>query len=157
LWVNFAIGAAFGMGFEIYNQWNNPSYNLGKIGMAAMSGAWGGFATGMANNSYQKLTDKDPCKEFDVSDGDVIENRLGGASVLRNPIERAIRRIIPGAYPNGANYGTASAVIGGAVGESSATSTSTSIDEITDEWGLDTSINLGTITVTSDDCASPCK
>jgi len=146
-----------------------------------MSGAWGGFAkgiggavirgaaAGMANNSYQQLTDKDPCKEFDVSD--VIENGLGGvvgaglggaignagASVLRSPIERAVRRTIPGAYPNGANYGTAGAVIGGAVGESSATSTSTSIDKITDEWGLDTSINLGTITVTSDDCANPCK
>ena len=110
----------------------------------------------MVNNTYQQLSD-DSCKEFDWSD--VIDNGIGGVigagaggvigtagtSILRDSTQRAIRRIISGAYPKGANYGTIGAVSGAAVGEGLASKTSNSIDKKTDKWGLDTTIDLSTV------------
>jgi hypothetical protein len=135
--------------------------------MSTLAGVWGGFATnvggaiargtvaGMANNTYQQLTNEKSC--FDWSD--VLDNGLGGAlgaglgggavnigsSILRSPIQREIGRFIPGAFPNGATYGTAGAIAGAALGEGVASSSANSIDQKTDRWGFDTTINYSTI------------
>jgi RHS repeat-associated protein len=43
LWVPQAIGAALGVGFEVYTQYQSGTLDWGRLGMAAATGALGGL------------------------------------------------------------------------------------------------------------------
>ncbi len=87
LWVPQAIGAAVGLGFEGYRQYQSGNLDVGRLAMAAATGALGGFgsslATGMLfgasanmlNTAYQQADD--PCQSINM--GDVLRSGLYGA------------------------------------------------------------------------------
>ena len=72
----YLIGAAINMGFEAYNQYQTGNFSLGRLTMAGLTGAYGGFGGSLlgallrgglanaANNAYQQL-DNDCNKPFD--------------------------------------------------------------------------------------------
>jgi len=152
---NFIIGAAISVVFEVYDEYKKGTLGLnwrtaGRIGYAALTGAWGGFAgklsgaiirgalSGMANNTYQQL---DSCNKWDWGAfvGSGVGGAIGGAfgdvgekigkSILKDPLRRSIRNtIIPGAYSKLPNYGLTGAVIGGVSGSYMGNSVGQKID-----------------------------
>jgi len=142
LWAQ-VIGAVIGAGFETYNQvsangWSNLDY--GRIGMAALTGALGGFAKGViggalrgafgsaANNAYQQLTG---CGSFDSNrlSSAAIGGAFGGATgAWGQRVGQSIQK--SGGYGNinnikhpelnlhhsAGNYGNYGAAIGGVIG-----------------------------------------
>ena len=134
LWVPQAIGAAVGLGFEGYRQYQSGNLDVGRLAMAAATGALGGFGSSLAramlfgasanmlNTAYQQADD--PCRSVNM--GDVLRSGLYGAgggsigyaggalgrSIFRptNPIGQTLGQMPPH------HYGASGSAIGAATG-----------------------------------------
>lgn len=82
-----AIGATINLAFEGYRQYQSQDFDMGRLAMAAATGALGGFGTSIAkamlfgatanmlNTAYQQT--EDPCQSLDM--GNVFRSGLWGA------------------------------------------------------------------------------
>ena len=134
LWIPQAIGAAVSLGLEGYRQYRSGDLDVGRLAMAAATGAFAGFGNtlgkaifmgataSMANNAYQQFDD--PCNTIDT--GEVVKSGLYGSiagltgygggqigKMLHKPISPIGKTI--GKLP-ATHYGATGTAVGSAVG-----------------------------------------
>ena len=126
---------AINLGFEGYNQFQTGNLDFGRLGVAAATGALGGFGSTIAraiwfgalgnaiNNAYQQSQDE--CNEFDftnLADSALVGGFGGGLGAGISKIgQNTFRSVGVNNFPVNrplppANYGQQATAIGSAIG-----------------------------------------
>ncbi|MDQ7074669.1 MAG: RHS repeat-associated core domain-containing protein [Gammaproteobacteria bacterium] len=140
LWISQVVGATANTGFEGYNQYQSGNFDAGRLAMAAVTGALGGFgqtalkaigfgaAAGAINSAYQQLDGNNSgCgANFDLSQvarsaayggsGGFLGYGFGkiGNNIYR-PVDTYIYELLT---PNYGSHGSHGSAVGAAVGAS---------------------------------------
>jgi RHS repeat-associated protein len=145
LWIPQAIGAGLGLAFEGYAQYQSGNLNLGRLAVAAGTGALGGFGSSLGkaatygalgngvNNSYQQLTEGKNCEKeqfdwYEFGTNVAKGAAWGGVGAGIGGLGGLIYRPTPGgvlgsparSYSPSPNYGTHGTAIGAATGSTGA-------------------------------------